>query len=139
MSNIRFRFSSNESPFGAIFSHQNKSSLDSWIQISKNSATQVREDFKNFVIVLSFRKSTKHYIYWLRQILSSLGFTIKAMYEIFSKLHFYICKLQFRPRLFLFIIDSLKIISLKLIVTLPFCLFAEDQSRNLNHKFSNFK
>ena len=61
------------------------------------------------------------------------------MYEIFKKLHFYACKLQFWPELFLFIIDSLKIISLKLIATLPFCLFAEDESRNLVHKFFKFK
>ena len=57
------------------------------------------------------------------------------MYEIFSKLHFHICKLQFQPQLFLFIINSLKIDSRKLIATLPFYLFAEDQSRNLGHNF----
>ena len=61
------------------------------------------------------------------------------MYEFFSKLHSCICNLKFQPRLFLFIIDSLKIISLKLIATLPFCLFAEDESRNLDHKFFKFK
>ena len=61
------------------------------------------------------------------------------MHEIFSKLQFHTCKLQFWHRLSLFIIDSLKIVSPKLIVTLSFCLFAEDQSRNLHHKFFKFQ
>ena len=68
-----------------------------------------------------------------------MGLTIKAMHEIFSKLQFHTCKLQFWHRLSLFIIDSLKIVSPKLIVTLSFCLFAEDQSRNLHHKFFKFQ
>ena len=57
----------------------------------------------------------------------------------FSKLQFHTCNLQFWHRLSLFIIDSLKIVSPKLIVTLSFCLFAEDQSRNLHHKFFKFQ
>ena len=66
---------------------------------------------------------------------------LRFMYEIFFNMHFYICKscnfdLDY---LYLFVIDSLKIISLKLIAILSFCLYAEDQSRNLHHKFFKFQ
>ena len=135
MSNIRFRFSSNESPFGAIFSHRNKSRLDSWIEIWMNSA----KISKTLLLYYRFEKVQSTIYSGKKQVASSMGLTIKAMHEIFSKLQFHTCKLQFWHRLSLFIIDSLKIVSPKLIVTLSFCLFAEDQSRNLHHKFFNFQ
>ena len=141
MSNIRFRFSSNESPFGAILSHRNKSRFDSCIEIWKNSMKKVKTP-RRFQKLCYCTISKKYKALYIVVKAKNIKFGINYQTHVwffFSILHFYICKLQFRPRLFLFIIDSLKIISLKLIAILSFCLYAEDQSRNLHHKFFKFQ
>ena len=94
---------------------------------------------KTLLLYYRFEKVQSTIYSGKKQVASSMGLTIKAMHKIFSKLQLYIFKLQFRPQLFLFFIDSLKIISLKLIITLSFCLFAEYQSRNLHRKFFKFQ